>query len=135
MDKPLILQLSKTAQSLTQQTSPDPGPILIIALIGALVLLSVLITLLVWLRYLVMLGLAGVSVTMVLRWTTGKVEEEEKQRAGRMGDLLPSLRQSTVQAKEEDLLLESTTAKVREASDPCPAFEGNRTDRCPFYNL
>lgn len=73
-----------------------------VALIGALVLLSVLITLLVWLRYLVMLGLAGVSVTMVLRWKTGKVEEEEEQRAGRMGDLLSSLLQSTVQAKEEE---------------------------------
>jgi hypothetical protein len=108
MDKPLIFRLFKTAKSLAQRTDLDPSTILMIALTGALVLLSVLITLLVWLRYLVGLGLVAVPILGVLRWKRSAVADEGagdaiSERAGGVEGLLSGLLEPSSEANEGDL--------------------------------
>ncbi len=108
MDKPLILRLLKTAKSLAQRTGLDPSSILMIALAGALVLLSVLITLLVWLRYLVGLGLVAVPIAGVLRWKRSAVADEGAgdaiwERAAGVDALPSGLSEPSSEANKGDL--------------------------------
>lgn len=74
MDRLLLRQLSKAARDLAQKNGLDTSFIVIIALVGALFLISVLITLLVWLRYLVAVGLITTSTVTAVRWRRGEIE-------------------------------------------------------------
>lgn len=64
----LLKKLFKAAQGLAQNSGLDPSFIVMIALAGALVLISVLISLLIWLRYLVAAGLVTTSAVTAVRW-------------------------------------------------------------------
>ena len=70
-----ILRLLSRAHTLSQDLGLNFGTTLMITLVGALFLLSMLITFLVWLRYLVLAGLVVVPVTMVVRWKSERVAE------------------------------------------------------------
>lgn len=69
----LLKNLFKAGQGLAQNSGLDPSFIVMVALIGALVLISVLITLLVWLRYLVAAGLVTTSAVTAIRWRRGEI--------------------------------------------------------------
>ena len=141
MDKPLILRLLKTAKSLAQRTGLDPSSILMIALTGALVLLSVLITLLVWLRYLVGLGLVAVPIAGVLRRKRSAVADEgagdaiSERRAGGVEGLPSGLSEPSSEANKGDLRPQPA-ASVQEtlslrgtqgAAAPTTAHKGTNT--------
>lgn len=73
MDLLLLRQLVKAAQKYRRNSRLDTSSIVIIALVGALVLISVIITFLVWLRYLVIAGLITMSTVTAIRWGRGDV--------------------------------------------------------------
>ncbi|MCJ1375151.1 hypothetical protein MMC20_006385 [Loxospora ochrophaea] len=55
-------ELAHAARSLSQRTGVDPVVIVIAAMVGTILMSSVLITLLVWVRTLVLVGLVAMSV-------------------------------------------------------------------------
>lgn len=59
---------------MAQNSGLDTSFVVMIALAGTLVLISVLITFLVWLRYLVAAGLITTSAVTALRWRRGGIE-------------------------------------------------------------
>lgn len=71
MDQILIAHLFKRARHLAKQSGLDTNLVLIIGLIGSLILISVIITFLIWLRYLVGVGLITTSVVAGIRWRRG----------------------------------------------------------------
>lgn len=74
MDRLLLGQLYQAARRLARDSRLDPSFIVLIALIGTLFLISVLIILLVWLRYLVIAGLITTSAVTAVRWNRGQIE-------------------------------------------------------------
>lgn len=74
MDRLLLIHLYKAARNSAQQSGLDPSFIVMIALVGTLVLISILITFLVWLRYLVAAGLITTSAVAAVRWRRGEIE-------------------------------------------------------------
>lgn len=68
MEPLLLAQLFKKAKNLAKRSDLDANLLLITGLVGSLVLISVIITLLVWLRYLVAVGLVTASVAAGIRW-------------------------------------------------------------------
>lgn len=74
MDRLLLGQLYQAALRLWRNSRLDPSFIVLIALIGALFLISVLIILLVWLKYLVITGLITTSAVTAVRWKRGEIE-------------------------------------------------------------
>lgn len=73
MDLLLLGQLFRAARRYVRNTSVDASFVVIIALVGALILISVVITCLVWLRYLVITGLITTSAVTAIRWKRGDI--------------------------------------------------------------
>ena len=138
MDKVLNRQLFKSSQHLAQQIGLDPDYVIVTALIGALVLLSVLITLLVWLRYLVMAGLVVVPVTILLRWRSqGEVVEERiatalPEDAGGM-EQIGCLLRATDGGKALDNLLQPTTEPEETSTLQLPS-RGTKATENPSHS-
>ncbi|MCJ1262613.1 hypothetical protein MMC22_002483 [Lobaria immixta] len=74
MGRLLVRQLFKAARDLAQHSGLATSFVVMIALAGTLVLISVLITILVWLRYLVAAGLFTTSAVTAVRWRRGGIE-------------------------------------------------------------
>ncbi|MCJ1429616.1 hypothetical protein MMC29_007531 [Sticta canariensis] len=74
MDWLLLEPLYKAARRFARNSRLDPSFIVLIALIGTLFLISILIMLLVWLRYLVIAGLITTSAVTAVRWKRGEIE-------------------------------------------------------------
>jgi uncharacterized membrane protein (DUF4010 family) len=64
----ILRRLSQTFHALAEQWGLDTSFVLIITLVAAYILITFLIALLVWLRYLVTAGLVTTSVVTGLRW-------------------------------------------------------------------
>lgn len=83
LNQRVLRHLYTTARALARKSDLDPSFIVMIALLGSLVLISVLITLLVWLRFLIAAGLVTTSAVTAVRWRRGGIEGSRENAAWR----------------------------------------------------
>ena len=101
MDQVLLRLLYRRVRDLAQNSGLDSGFIVIIVLAGTLVLSSVLITFLVWLRYLVTAGLITTSAVTAVRWRRRIEGSGDNSARG-----LPAVDADTLTMLEHDLDVE-----------------------------
>lgn len=71
MEQMLFTYMSMKARDLAKKTDLDVNIILIAGFIGSLMIVSIVITFLVWMRYLMIIGLVITSVVAGIRWRRG----------------------------------------------------------------
>lgn len=101
MDQVLLRLLYRRARDLAQNSGFESAFIVMIVLAGTLVLSSVLITFLVWLRYLVTAGLITTSAVTAIRWSRRIEGSGDNSTRG-----LPAVDADTLPMLEHDLDVE-----------------------------
>lgn len=71
MEQMLFTYMSMKARDLASRTGLDVNVMLIVGFIGSLMMVSIVMTVLIWIRYLLIVGLLITSVVAGIRWRRG----------------------------------------------------------------